>query len=86
MSNVDQNSWASFYEHCPEDCSLFRQNWYDAWSKQNSEVIYANFTDQNNQCTVFPYFIKNLALLILHRLQGIIFPEKGCHIVGSVMN
>lgn len=77
MSNKDKNIWAVIYEQCPEDCSMFRQSWYDAWSKQNNDVIYATFADHKNQHAVFPYFIKKLGPFNFASLAGNYFPRKG---------
>lgn len=77
MSDVDKNIWALIYDQGPEDCSLFRKNWYDVWSNHNSDVIYATFTDEKQQSVIFPYFIKRLGPFNFASLAGNYFPRKG---------
>lgn len=77
MSNVEKHIWSTIYENGPEDCSLFRESWYDAWSILNDEVNYTTFTNKSNQHAIFPYFIKKIGPFNFASLAGNYFPRKG---------
>lgn len=83
MDDKNKHIWSDIYERGPEDCSVFRENWYQAWSDQNSDVNYAEFSDQENRHVIFPYFIKKMGPFDFASLAGNYFPRKGLPYCGT---